>query len=157
MDFVGRLQRFIKSVRESFVVELAMDLGTANTLIYFKGKGIIVNEPSIIAIDIKNNKTVALGRQARDFMGRTPPHIRAERPLKDGVIADFDAAMAMIRGFLNMAFKPRFWLNPRIVIAVPSGITQVEKRAVMDSAYEAGARHIYLIEEPMAAAMGSWT
>ena len=132
-----------------------MDLGTANTLIYVKGKGIIVNEPSVVAIDTRTNKPVAIGRTARQFLGRTPPHIRVERPLKDGVIADFDAAMAMVKGFLGKAFTPRFWLNPRIVIGVPSGITQVERRAVKDSAYQAGARHIFLMEEPMAAALGS--
>lgn len=132
-----------------------MDLGTANTLIYLKGRGIVVNEPSVIAIDVTSNQTIALGRQARDFLGRTPPHIKAERPLKDGVIADFDAAMAMIKGFLGMAFTPKFWVNPLLVIGVPSAITPVEKRAVRDSAYQAGARHIYLIEEPMAAAMGA--
>jgi rod shape-determining protein MreB and related proteins len=145
----------LRSTRQKFRVELAMDLGTANTLIYLKGKGIVVNEPSVIAIDTVTNQTVALGRQAREFLGRTPPHIRAERPLKDGVIADFDAAMAMIKGFLGMAFAPKFWITPLLVIGVPSGITQVEKRAVRDSAYEAGARHIYLVEEPMAAAMGA--
>ncbi|HMK34315.1 MAG TPA: rod shape-determining protein [Desulfomonilaceae bacterium] len=155
MRLLGKIREFFRSAGKNFTIELAMDLGTANTLIYLKGKGIIVNEPSVIAIDITTNQTIALGRQARDFLGRTPPHIRAERPLKDGVIADFDAAMAMIKGFLGMVFKPRFWLNPLLVIGVPSGITQVEKRAVKDSAYEAGARHIHLIEEPMAAAVGA--
>lgn len=154
MTFASRLLSFL-GFSDGLQVDLAMDLGTANTLIYVKGKGIIVNEPSVVALDTRTNKTVAIGRTARQFLGRTPPHIRAERPLKDGVIADFDAAMAMIRVFLAKAFTPRFWLNPRIVIGVPSGITQVEKRAVKDSAYQAGARHIFLIEEPMAAALGA--
>jgi rod shape-determining protein MreB and related proteins len=155
MRLFGKIRDLFRSTSRKFHVELAMDLGTANTLVYLKGKGIVVNEPSVIAIDIMTNQTVALGRQAREFLGRTPPHIRAERPLKGGVIADFDAAMAMIKGFLGMAFTPRFWVNPLLIIGVPSGITQVEKRAVRDSAYEAGARHIHLIEEPMAAAMGA--
>jgi len=138
-----------------FRVDLAMDLGTANTLIYLKGEGLVINEPSVVAIDIRTNRSIAVGREAWEYLGRTPAWIRALRPLKDGVIADFDAAMAMIRGFLARVFKPRFLIHPRIVIGVPSGITQVEKRAVKDSAYEAGARHIFLVEEPMAAAMGA--
>ncbi|MBI5251568.1 MAG: rod shape-determining protein [Desulfomonile tiedjei] len=154
MTFASKLLNLI-GFSEGLRVDLAMDLGTANTLIYVKGKGIIVNEPSVVAIDTRTNKPVAIGRTARQFLGRTPPHIRAERPLKDGVIADFDAAMTMVKGFLGKAFRPRFWLNPRIVIGVPSGITQVERRAVKDSAYQAGARHIFLVEEPMAAAMGA--
>jgi rod shape-determining protein MreB len=155
MKLLRQIRDFFRSAGKNFRVELAMDLGTANTLIYLRGKGIVVNEPSVIAIDVPSNQTIALGRQARDFLGRTPSHIKAERPLKDGVIADFDAAMAMIKGFLGMAFAPKFWVNPLLIIGVPSAITPVEKRAVRDSAYQAGARQIYLIEEPMAAAMGA--
>jgi rod shape-determining protein MreB and related proteins len=136
-------------------VDLAMDLGTANTLIYVKGEGIVVNEPSLVAIDTRTQKTVAVGRAAREFLGRAPAHIRAERPLRDGVIADFDAAMAMIQGLLAKAFRPHFWLNPRIAIGIPSGITQVEKRAVKEAAYRSGGRFIRLVEEPMAAAVGA--
>ncbi len=119
MRLLGKIRNLVRSASKNFHIELAMDLGTANTLIYLKGKGIVVNEPSVVAIDIMTKQTVALGRQAREFLGRTPPHIRAERPLKDGVIADFDAAMAMIKGFLGMAFTPRFWVNPLLVIGVP--------------------------------------
>jgi rod shape-determining protein MreB len=132
-----------------------MDLGTANTLVYVKGKGIVVNEPSLIALDSRTNRTIAIGRQAREYLGRGPAHIRAARPLRNGVIADFEAAMSMIKGFLAKAFTPRFWIRPRIVIGIPSGITPVERRAVRDSAYEAGARRVFLVEEPMAAALGA--
>lgn len=155
MSFFRRLSAWSEFFNQPWKVDLAMDLGTANTLVYVKGRGIFLNEPSIIAIDTRDNSVIALGREAREYLGRTPPHIKADRPLKDGVIADFDAAEAMIKGFMRKIFKPRFWVNPSIVIGVPSGITQVEKRAVRESAYEAGARHIYLVEEPMAAAMGA--
>ncbi len=145
----------LKQIFGSLGVDMAMDLGTANTLIYVKGRGIVVNEPSVVAIDTRTNRTIAVGKEAREYLGRTPPWIRATRPLKDGVIADFDAAMGMIDGFLARVFKRRSLLSPRIVIGVPSGITQVEKRAVKDSAYHAGAKKIFLVEEPMAAAMGA--
>lgn len=135
--------------------DMAMDLGTANTLVYVKGQGIVVNEPSVVAIDTRTDQVVAIGWEARDYLGRTAPHVEALRPLKNGVIADFDAAMAMIRGFLAKAFKSRLRARHRVVIGVPSGITQVERRAVRDAAYEVGARFIHLVEEPMAAAMGA--
>lgn len=149
------LRRLLRPITKGLRIDLAMDLGTANTLIYVRGEGIVVNEPSLVAFDTRTNKVVAIGRTALDFRGRGPEHLRVERPLKDGVIANFDAAMAMIRGFLEKVFRPRIWLNPRIVIGVPSGITQVEKRAVRESAYQAGGRHIMLVDEPMAAAMGA--
>lgn len=136
-------------------VDMAMDLGTANTLVYVKGQGLMVNEPSVVAIDTRTDTVVAIGREARDFLGRTPPYIVALRPLKNGVIADFDPAMAMIKGFLAKAFRSGWRARHRVVIGVPSGITQVERRAVRDSAYEVGARYIHLVEEPMAAAMGA--
>jgi rod shape-determining protein MreB and related proteins len=151
----GRLGRAFDRVGQALRVDLAMDLGTANTLVYVKGKGIVVNEPSLIALDTRSHETIAIGKQAREYLGRGPAYIKAERPLRNGVIADFEAAMAMIKGFLAKAFTPRFWLRPRIVIGVPSGITQVERRAVKDSAYEAGARRVFLVEEPMAAALGA--
>ncbi len=151
----GKLGRVLDRVGRTLKLDLAMDLGTANTLVYVKGEGIVVNEPSLIALDIHSHETIAIGKQAREYLGRGPAHIKAERPLKDGVIADIDAAMSMIKGFLAKAFTPRFWLRPRIVIGVPSGITQVERRAVKESAYEAGARRVFLVEEPMAAALGA--
>ncbi len=151
----GKLTGLLDFVGRTFRADLAMDLGTANTLIYARGKGIVVNEPSLIAIDTRTGKTVAIGRPAREYIGRGPAYIRTERPLRNGVIADFDAAMSMIKGFLAKAFTQRFWVRPRIVIGVPSGITQVEKRAVKDSAYEVGANRVFLLEEPMAAALGA--
>jgi rod shape-determining protein MreB len=155
MGFWRKLASIPGLLRGGLRVDLAMDLGTANTLIYVKGEGVVLNEPSAVAIDARSNRTLAVGKEAREYLGRTPPWIKAVRPLKDGVIADFDAAMAMIGGFLAGVFRPRFRLSPRIVIGVPSGITQVEKRAVKDSAYQAGAREVFLVEEPMAAAMGT--
>ncbi len=155
MSFLKKVRRVLGTVSGRLRIDLAMDLGTANTLIYLRDKGIVVNEPSAVAIDSRSNRIVAVGTDAWEYLGRTPPWIKAVRPLKDGVIADFDSAMAMIRGFLVRVFRPRAWASPRIVIGIPSGITQVEKRAVKDSAYQAGAREIFLVEEPMAAAIGA--
>ena len=155
MSRSGRFRNLLGRVWKGIGIDLAMDLGTANTLIYLRGKGIVLDEPSVIAVDSRTKETIAIGKKAQEYLGRTPPWIWTGRPLKDGVIADFDSAMAMIKGFLGKVFKPHFWINPRIVIGVPSGITQVEKRAVREAAYEAGARTIHLMEEPMAAAMGT--
>ncbi len=148
MNFIKRLFHMLSS-------HLAMDLGTANTLIYMKGEGIILNEPSVVAIDNSNNKVIAVGKEAKEFIGRTPPNISAIRPLKDGVIADFDVTKAMIKHFLTDVRKDRKVSNPRMVVGVPSGITQVEKKAVIDACLQVGIRNIYLIEEPMAAAIGA--
>jgi rod shape-determining protein MreB len=140
-----------------FSTDLAIDLGTANTLVYVKGKGILFSEPSVVAIqmDSKGNKSVlAVGREAKEMLGRTPGNIFAIRPMKDGVIADFEITGEMIRYFIAKAHNRKTLLRPRVVISVPSGITPVEKRAVRESAQSAGAREIYLIEEPMAAAIG---
>jgi rod shape-determining protein MreB len=152
---VGKLRTLLNRMRKSFRVDLAMDLGTANTLVYVKGEGIILNEPSAVAIDTRSKRTIALGREADRILGHVPPHILVAKPLEDGVIANFDAAGAMIRGFLSRAPRGIFRMNPRIVIGIPSGITPVEKRAVRDSAYQSGVRSIYLVEEPMAAAIGA--
>jgi rod shape-determining protein MreB len=141
-----------------FSTDLAIDLGTANTLVYVKGKGILFSEPSVVAIqrDSKGGKSVlAVGREAREMMGRTPGNIFAIRPMKDGVIADFEITGVMLRYFIAKAHNRKTLLRPRVVISVPSGITPVEKRAVKESAQSAGAREIYLIEEPMAAAIGA--
>ena len=141
-----------------FSTDLAIDLGTANTLVYVKGKGILFSEPSVVAIqrDSKGQKSVlAVGREAKEMLGRTPGNIFAIRPLKDGVIADFEITGEMLRYFIAKAHNRRTLLRPRVVISVPSDITSVEKRAVRDSAQSAGAREIYLIEEPMAAAIGA--
>lgn len=137
--------------------DLAIDLGTANTLVYVKGKGIVLREPSVVAIrrDGRANKVLAVGKEAKMMLGRTPGNIVAIRPIKDGVIADFEVTEAMLRYFINKVHNRRTLVHPRIIISVPSGITQVEKRAVKESAESAGAREVYLIEEPMAAAIGA--
>ncbi len=138
-----------------FSNDMAIDLGTANTLVYVKGEGIVLNEPSIVAIHQADNTVLAVGKEAKAMLGRTPGNIVAIRPLKDGVIADFDVTEKMLNYFIRRVHKRRALVRPRIVIGVPSGITQVEKRAVRDSAMQAGAREVYLIEEPMAAAIGA--
>jgi rod shape-determining protein MreB len=138
-----------------FSNDMAIDLGTANTLVYVKGEGIVLNEPSIVAIHQADNTVLAVGKEAKAMLGRTPGNIVAIRPLKDGVIADFDVTEKMLGYFIRRVHKRRALVRPRIVIGVPSGITQVEKRAVRDSAMQAGAREVYLIEEPMAAAIGA--
>jgi len=137
--------------------DLAIDLGTANTLVYVKGKGIVLREPSVVAVrqDIRSSKVLAVGKEAKMMLGRTPGNIKAIRPIKDGVIADFEVTEAMLRYFINKVHNRRTLVHPRIIVSVPSGITQVEKRAVKESAESAGAREVYLIEEPMAAAIGA--
>ncbi|MDZ7262981.1 MAG: rod shape-determining protein [candidate division KSB1 bacterium] len=138
---------------ELLASDIAIDLGTANTLIYLKGKGIVVNEPSVVAVKKSNQEIVAYGSGAKEMVGRTPGEIITVRPLKDGVIADFELAERMIKNFIRKVKINRF-IRPRIAIAIPSGITEVEKRAVRDSAEHVGAREVHLIDEPMAAAIG---
>ncbi len=137
--------------------DLAIDLGTANTVLYVKGKGIVLREPSVVAVrqDARGSKVLAVGQEAKQMLGKTPGNINAIRPIKDGVIADFEVTEAMLRYFINKVHNRRTLVHPRIMISVPSGITQVEKRAVRESAESAGAREVYLIEEPMAAAIGA--
>jgi rod shape-determining protein MreB len=148
---------FLGYILGRFSSDLAIDLGTANTLVYVKGKGIVLREPSVVAVrkDAKANRVVAVGRDAKNMLGRTPGNIMAIRPMKDGVIADFEVTEAMLRYFIRKIHDRRTLIRPRIIISVPSGITQVEKRAVRESAESAGAREVYLIEEPMAAAIGA--
>jgi len=146
---------FFRKLFGLFSTHFAMDLGTANTLIYMKGEGIILNEPSVVAIDNTTGKVIAVGREAKEYIGRTPPNISAIRPLKDGVIADFDVTKAMIKYFLTVVRKDRKIQKPKMVVGVPSGITMVEKKAVVDACFQVGIRDTFLIEEPMAAAIGS--
>lgn len=134
--------------------DVAIDLGTANTLVFIKGSGIVLNEPSVVAIDQSTRKAIAVGIEAKAMLGKTPAHIAAIRPLKDGVIADFEITEMMLREFIRKSQKKKLFIRPRIIIAVPSGITEVEKRAVRDNAEHAGAREVYLLAEPIAAAIG---
>ena len=135
--------------------DMGIDLGTANTLVHVKGKGIVLREPSVVAIKSENGEVLAVGEEAKRMIGRTPGSIRAIRPMKDGVIADFDVTQAMLKYFIRKAMNTRSFVRPRVVVGVPSGVTEVEKRAVIDAAQQAGAREAYLIEEPMAAAIGA--
>ena len=141
----------------SYAGDLAIDLGTANTLVSVRGKGIVIREPSVVAIDKNDERILAVGIEAKRMLGRTPGNIVAVRPLKDGVIADFDVTEAMLRYFIDKASEKRYpWTpRPRVVVCVPSGVTSVEKRAVFEATIQAGARQAYLIEEPMAAAIGA--
>lgn len=138
-----------------FARDMGVDLGTANTLVYVKGQGIILQEPTVVAFDRDTENIIAVGSEAKLMVGRTPGNIVAVRPMKDGVIADFDVTEKMLRYFIEKARRYVGFLAPRVVVGVPSGVTEVEKRAVMDAAREAGAREVFLIEEPMAAAIGA--
>jgi len=134
--------------------DIGIDLGTANTLVWVRGAGIVLNEPSVVAVETASGKIMAVGVEAREMLGRTPDNIRAVRPLKDGVIADFEITEKMLSDFIRRVIRHRYLMKPKVIISVPSGITEVEKRAVRDSAENAGAREVYLIQEPMAAAIG---
>ena len=138
-----------------FSNDLAIDLGTANTLVFVKGKGIVCNEPSVVAIDKRTGKVLAVGTEAKRMLGRTPGNIVAIRPMKEGVIADFEVAEKMLNYFITRAHNRKTFVRPRVIVGIPSKITQVEQRAVRDSAELAGAREVYLIEQPIAAAMGA--
>lgn len=137
--------------------DLGIDLGTANTLVFVKGKGIVVNEPSVVAVDTLKREVLAVGNEAKEMIGRTPGHIVATRPMKDGVIADFDITQAMLKYFIKKAIQPSFFSKPRVVVCVPSGVTEVEKRAIIEATIQAGAKekNAFLIEEPMAASIGA--
>ncbi len=135
--------------------DMGIDLGTANTLVHVKGKGIVIREPSVVAVQKDTNEVLAIGSEAKRMIGRTPGNIVAIRPLKDGVIADFDITQAMLKFFIRKAIGNKTFVRPRVVVGVPSGVTAVERRAVLDATIQAGAREAYLIEEPMAAAIGA--
>lgn len=148
----------LNSIYAWFSNDLGIDLGTANTLVYVKGKGIVLSEPSVVAVRDDSGagtRVLAVGTEAKNMLGRTPGNIRAIRPMKDGVIADFEVTEAMLRYFIKKVHSHRKLVKPRIIVCVPSGVTQVERRAVKESAESAGARDVYLIEEPMAAAIGA--
>jgi rod shape-determining protein MreB and related proteins len=142
------------SIFGRFSNDIGIDLGTANTLVFVRGQGIVLNEPSVVAVEVSTGKILAIGSEARRMLGRTPGEISAIRPLKDGVIADFEVTERLLSDFIRRVVRHKFLMKPRVVICVPSGITEVEKRAVRDSAENAGARDVYLIQEPMAAAIG---
>ncbi len=146
---------FIRWLSSYFSQDLAMDLGTANTLIYLRGKGVVLNEPSVVAINQDTHQVIAVGQEARNIIGRHGHRVVTIRPLKDGVIADFEVTAVMIKYFLSKVLHKRQLFRPRLVVAVPTGITSVEKRAVIEAAEQAGARYIHLVEEPMAAAIGA--
>jgi rod shape-determining protein MreB len=135
--------------------DMAVDLGTANTLVYVRGKGVLLDEPSVVALDTASGEVLAVGHEAKRMVGRTPDGIVTIRPLKDGVIADFEATEQMLRWFIRSVHRRRYFAKPRMVICVPSGITAVEQRAVKEAGYQAGARQVFIIEEPMAAAIGA--
>ena len=145
----------MKNLFGSFSRDMGIDLGTANTLVHVKGKGIVLSEPSVVAIQRDTGEVLAVGEEAKQMIGRTPGNIVAIRPLKDGVIADFDVTQAMLKYFIRKAIDTKSFIRPRVIVGVPSGVTEVEKRAVIDATIQAGAREAYLIEEPLAAAIGA--
>ncbi|OHD54134.1 MAG: rod shape-determining protein [Spirochaetes bacterium GWF1_51_8] len=146
---------FINSIKELFVNDIAIDLGTANTLIFVKGRGIVLSEPSVVAIQTSSGKVIAVGREAKNMLGKTPGDIVAKRPMREGVIADFEMVGKMMKYFISKCQPRRKLVHPRVVIGVPSGVTEVERRAVREAASQAGATKIYLIEESRAAALGA--
>lgn len=145
----------LNSVFSYFSRDMGIDLGTANTLVYVRGRGVVLQEPSVVAIQSQSKQVLAVGSEAKQMIGRTPGNILAIRPMKDGVIADFDVTQTMLRYFIQKANRRRTLVHPRVVVCVPSGVTEVEKRAVIDATRQAGAREAFLVEEPMAAAIGA--
>jgi len=147
----------LKNIFGKFSKDLGVDLGTANTLVYVKDKGIVIDEPSVVAINEKTNQIIAIGQEAKIMIGKTPPHIVATKPLTDGIVSDFEAAEKMMKHFIEKVHRETFTImpRPRIVISIPLGITEVERKAVEDAALNAGARQVFLIEEPIAAAIGA--
>ena len=147
--------RFPGNLLKRFSRNMGIDLGTANTLVHVRGKGILLREPSVVALDVNSRVVLQVGEEAKRMVGRTPAHIIAIRPLKDGVIADFDVTEKMLRYFIEKVNRRRSWVHPQVVVGIPSGVTEVERRAVLDATKKAGAKDAFLIEEPMAAAIGA--
>ncbi len=149
------MKNILDRLYSMFSNDIGIDLGTANSLVYVRGKGIVINEPSVVAVNQKTGRVVAIGKEAKNMLGRTPPHIVAVKPIVDGVISDFEVTEEMLVYFINLAQKDtRRFFGPKVVIGVPSGITNVEIRAVRDAAKNAGARDVFVVEEPVAAAIG---
>lgn len=157
LQATGTLEGMINRLLGRVSHDIGIDLGTANTLVYVRGKGIVINEPSVVAINVKTKQILAIGDEAKKMVGKTPANIVATRPLVDGVVSDFEVTEQMLRYFINKVHKETYslWPRPRVVVGIPSGVTEVEKRAVEDASTNAGARQTFLIEEPMAAAIGS--
>ena len=147
--------RLFGNLFNRFSRNMGIDLGTANTLVHVRGKGILIREPSVVALDVNTQRVLAVGAEAKEMLGKTPGHIIATRPLKDGVIADFDQTEKMVRYFIQKVNRRSIWTSPQVVVGIPSGVTEVERRAVLDATKKAGTREAYLIEEPMAAAIGA--
>ena len=162
---MSNVERFLKSLQKSVIErffghltqDIGIDLGTANTLVYVRGKGIVINEPSVVAVNQRTGQILAIGREAKKMVGKTPGHIVATRPLVDGVVSDFEVTQQMLRYFINKVTEDNFAFlrRPRVLIGIPSGVTEVEKRAVIEATLNAGARQVFLIDEPMAAAIGA--
>ena len=149
-----RLKNIFNKIPKIFSEDIAIDLGTANSEVYVRGRGIVIQEPSVVAVNQKTGQVLAIGLEAKKMVGRTPGHIVATRPLRSGVISDFEVTEQMLRYFIEKARK-RKWIGPRVIVGIPCGVTEVEKKAVIDAAKSAGAREVFLIEEPMAAAIGA--
>jgi len=149
-----RLKNIFNKIPKIFSEDIAIDLGTANSEVYVRGRGIVIQEPSVVAVNQKTGQVLAIGLEAKKMVGRTPGHIVATRPLRSGVISDFEVTEQMLRYFIEKARK-RKWIGPRVIVGIPCGVTEVEKKAVLDAAKSAGAREVFLIEEPMAAAIGA--
>jgi len=157
MDFRSGLLNMLSKLLKLFAEDIAIDLGTANSRIYVRGRGIVITEPSVVAVNQKTGQILAIGEEAKKMVGRTPAYIVATRPLVSGVVSDFEVTEQMLRYFIEKAHKKRFLLNPRprVIVGIPCGVTEVEKKAVCDAAKNAGARDVFIIEEPMAAALGA--